>query len=71
MKTIIITLAINFTLLSSAQALEKVNFPSQPGPHSPFKIKKAAAKGIQLAPKTSVQLTGYLGVPVFQQWHPR
>ncbi|MCJ8341065.1 MAG: dienelactone hydrolase family protein [Pseudomonadales bacterium] len=63
MKTIIIILAINFTLLSSAQALEKVNFPSKPGPHSPFKIKKAAAKGIQLAPKTSVQLTGYLGLP--------
>jgi len=67
MKTLIILLTLNFALLSSAQALEKINFPSKPGPHSPFKIKQAAAKGIPLAPRPATELTGYLGKPVNSQ----
>ena len=63
MKTTVILLALFLNASANVQALETVNFPSQPGPHSAFKIKKAAAKGQQLAPKPSTKLTGYLGSP--------
>lgn len=54
---------LSLTLSDKAVALEKINFISKPGPHSPFKIKKAAAKGIVLSPKKGIQLTAYLGIP--------
>jgi len=63
MKTTVMLVALYFSASGNVQALETINFPSQPGPHSAFKIKKAAAKGLQLAPRPSTELTGYLGTP--------
>ncbi|MCP4981202.1 MAG: dienelactone hydrolase family protein [Gammaproteobacteria bacterium] len=61
--SLIFIFCLEFFLGSNGWALETVNFLSEPGPHSPFKIKRAKAKGKVLPPKEKIELTGYLGRP--------
>ncbi len=46
-----------------AFASEEVHFNSASVPHSPFKIKQAKAKGIELKPKLGVEIIGKLSRP--------
>ncbi|WP_085900523.1 dienelactone hydrolase family protein [Kiloniella majae] len=65
-ENIIISAALLFFLLSvisTAQAQEKVIFPSAPIPPSAFKIKQAKAKGITLQPTPGIDITGYMFRP--------
>jgi len=62
MKKIILLLGF-LSFCSAGWCLEEVNFLSEPGPHSPFKVKRAKAKGETLPPKEKIELTGYLGRP--------
>ncbi|MCP4390681.1 MAG: prolyl oligopeptidase family serine peptidase [Gammaproteobacteria bacterium] len=59
----ICSLMIFLFVCSNAWGLEEINFLSEPGPHSPFKIKRAKAKGETLLPKERIKLTGFLGRP--------
>jgi len=51
------------TLPSASQAQEIVYFESTPAPISPFRIKKAKAMGIELAPAEGIELTAHLFRP--------
>jgi len=64
MVKILLFLCLSLFLGSNGWALETVNFLTEPGPHSPFKIKRAKAKGEELPPIEKIKLTGYLGKPV-------
>lgn len=44
-------------------ASEEVHFNSASVPHSPFKIKQAKAKGIELKPRIGIELVGKLSKP--------
>ena len=59
----IIFLLVFLSFCSAGWSLDEVNFLSEPGPHSPFKVKRAKAKGETLPPKEKIELTGYLGRP--------
>ena len=62
MKLIILVLSvIIFPVI--ALASEQVHFNSASVPPSPFKIKQAKAKGIDLKPKLGVEITGKLSKP--------
>ncbi len=52
-------------IIFSAFALgsEEVHFNSASVPHSPFKIKQAKAKGIELKPRIGIELVGKLSKP--------
>jgi dienelactone hydrolase len=64
MKQLVMILCISLAIISNARGLEAINFLSEPGPHSPFRLKRAKADGVTLDPKEKIELTGFLGKPV-------
>jgi len=62
MKINILTLSV-FLFSAFALASEEVHFNSASVPHTPFKIKQAKAKGIELKPKPGIALVGKLSKP--------
>ncbi len=58
-----IVVAFIFTPGVIVNAGEIVRFQSAPIPHSPFKVKRAKAKGIVLLPKSGIELKGVLSRP--------
>jgi dienelactone hydrolase len=63
MKQFVMMLCISLGTVSNGWCLEAISFLSEPGPHSPFRLKRAKVDGIELEPKDKIELTGYLGKP--------
>jgi dienelactone hydrolase len=63
MKQLIMILCISLGMVSNGWCLETIKFLSEPGPHSPFRLKRAKADSIELEPKEKIELTGFLGKP--------
>jgi len=63
MKNFVAVFCLSLIMVSNGWSLETVTFLSNPGPYSPFQIKRAKAKNIKLEPKEKIELTGYLGKP--------
>jgi len=61
MKQLVMMICISLGMISNGWSLETITFLSEPGPHSPFRLKRAKADGIELEPKEKIELTGYLG----------
>ena len=63
MKQLVMVLCISVGVVSNGWCLETINFLSEPGAHSPFRLKRAKADGVVLEPKEKIELTGFLGKP--------
>ncbi|MCP4335962.1 MAG: prolyl oligopeptidase family serine peptidase [Gammaproteobacteria bacterium] len=63
MKQLVMILCISLGMVSNGWCLETITFLSEPGSHSPFRLKLAKSKGIDLEPREKIELTGYLGKP--------